>query len=119
MMRNAIHKGKLNVFVIYNSQACHSVARLFIGHSNGAHIKRIGITITRVQQIETFAGKEKPAVFIKIFGIVLPYFVLEFTLPIGYYFVIRLRSRCKIIRVINELFMKINVYLRHPLIIDF
>src|SRR5690606_21734759 len=103
----------------YNSQTSHSVAGLFIGHPDGTHIERIGIAITRVQQIKTLACKEKPTVFIKIFGVVLPYFILEFTLPIGYYFVIRLGSRRKIIGIVDELFVKINVYLRHPLIVNF
>src|SRR5690606_15426985 len=68
---------------------------------------------------KTFAGKEKPTVFVKIFGVVLSYFVLEFPLKRSDYFVERLRARRKIIGIVDKLLVKINMDLRHPLVVDF
>src|SRR5206468_11487479 len=59
----------------------------------------------------------QPAIFIEIFSIVLTNSNLEFPLPWCNYFMVRLRRRGKIIRIVIALLMIIAVYLRHPLVV--
>ena len=55
-------------------------------------------------------------ILIKIFSIVLPNLNLKFFLKTSYYIMNGFRSRCKEIRLVITLLMKIDHYLRIPLL---
>ncbi len=117
MMRHSIHQCQDIAFIIENSQA--RLTSLFVGHTDGSQIGWIRVTIAWIQQIESFFGKVKPAILVKILGIIFTDLCLKIALPIGNDFVKWFGCWCKIIRFIDALFMKIDMNLRQPFIVHF
>jgi hypothetical protein len=79
MMCNTVLQGKCIANGRNDAQSGSSAATLFIGHTNSTIINRIGVPITGIEQVKNLFGKVKPAVGIKIFGMVASQGYLEFT----------------------------------------
>src|SRR5688572_2983829 len=92
---------------------------LLIGHTNSSAVCRVRIAITWVVEIKDFFREIQPALFVKIFGVILPDHHLEITLPCRDHIVQGLSRRSEVVGIIMTLFVKINMNMRHPLIINF
>src|SRR5688572_14316208 len=101
------------------SQSTITTSCLFVGHTNCSTVGGIGISITRVIEVEYFFGKVQPSLLVKVFSIVLSDHRLEFTLPGSNYFMKRLCCRSEIIRIVVTLLMEINMHMRHPPVVCF
>src|SRR5690554_2785319 len=119
MMCYTIYQCEFITFIGVNSQSGSSMTCLFIGHSYSTHIGGIGVSITGIQKIKTFSCKKQPSLCIKIFGVIFPDLGLEITLPITDYLMEGFGSGSKIVGFVDALLVKIDVDMRHPLVVYF
>ena len=118
MMYCPVIQCKRITFICFNTQTTSAAAPLFIRHTNSSIVNRICIAIRRIKQVKYLFGKIKPSIFVKILRMIFPDRNLEISLPLSYCFMIGLRCRCKIIWLINSLFVIVNMYLWQPLIVN-
>src|SRR5690606_10220138 len=91
---------------------------LLDGHAYGAVIQGPGISIAGIQEVKGFLGKIKPVVLVKVFCGVSSKDFLKFMLKRRNLMVYGFGSRCKVVGIVHTLLMKIQVKLRHPLMIE-
>ena len=63
-------------------------------------------------------GVIQPVITVKIAFVIRSHHFLHFALPRGDVFVIRFGRRCKIVRAVRPHFVKIAMYVGHPLVIS-
>ena len=95
-------------------QAGQASATFFIGHTDSPVERRIGVAVAGIKKVKYFFGKIYPAIFIEIFSMILSDQCLKFTLPRRNDVMVRLRGGWKVIRVIDKLFVIINMHMGHP-----
>src|SRR4249919_940613 len=108
-MRSPINKCQCITIVLPGRETAGAVSCLLIGHTYGTIINRVRIAIGRIIQIEFFLCKIKPAILIEVLCVVLSDGYLEIPLPLGDHFVIGLSSRSEIIRIVDSLFVIIDM----------
>ena len=103
-------------FVVNDAEA-GAYAALFKSHTDRSAVNRVGITVRRIEKIESLFGKIEPPVFVKIFCVVSTDYYLEIALPFGDHIVKWFGRRCEIIGLVDALLVEVDMNLGQPLVV--